>query len=147
LEAALRLTLPLPPGVNNQYITVGHKRVLSKEAAAWKKQAVAAVENAVSHDATLLDEIQDMQGTPLGVDFAFHFSSPRRRDLDGGLKIALDSICGALGLDDRDVVDIHLAKFIDPRNPRLEAEIAAIHDWEFDTRYVVLGDKGGAETP
>jgi crossover junction endodeoxyribonuclease RusA len=147
MEAALRLTLPLPPGVNNQYVTVGHKRVLSKEASAWKKQVAAAVENAVSHDAALLDEIQEMQGTPLGIDFAFHFPSPRRRDLDGGLKIALDSICGALGLDDRDVVDIHLAKFLDPLDPRLDAEIAAIHDWEFDTRYVVLGDREGAERP
>lgn len=147
MEAALRLTLPLPPGVNNQYVTVGHKRVLSKEASAWKKQVAAAVENAVSHDATLLEEIEQMQGTPLGVDLSFHFSSPRKRDLDGGLKIALDSVCGALGLDDRDIVDIHLAKFVDPLAPRLEADIAAIHDWQFDTRYVYLGDAEGAKTP
>ena len=52
-EAPVRLTLPLPPGVNNQYVTVSHKRVLSKEATAFKKQVMAAVENAVSHDAAL----------------------------------------------------------------------------------------------
>ncbi len=63
------------------------------------------------------------------------------------MKIALDSLCGALGLDDRDVVDIHLAKFIDPLAPRLEADIAAIRDWQFDTRYVYLGDEQGAEAP
>lgn len=140
----MRLTLPLPPGVNNQYVTVGHKRVLSKEAAAWKKIVAAAIEHAVSNDPDLLAEIEAMQGTPLGFDCGFYFPSPRRRDLDGGLKIALDSICGALGLDDRDVVDIHLAKFLDPRAPRLDAEIAAIHDWQFDTRYVVLAGAEGA---
>jgi crossover junction endodeoxyribonuclease RusA len=144
-EAPVRLTLPLPPGVNNQYVTVGHKRVLSKEASAFKKQVMAAVENAVSHDAALLEELEEMRDTPLGIDFGFHFPSPRRRDLDGGLKIALDSLCGALGLDDRDVVDIHLAKFVDPLAPRLEADIAAIHDWQFDTRYVYLGGEQGAE--
>ncbi len=142
----MRLTLPLPPGVNNQYVTVGHKRVLSKEATAFKKQVMAAVENAVSHDGALLDELEEMRETPLVVDFSFHFPSPRKRDLDGGLKIALDSICGALGLDDRDVVDIHLAKFLDPLAPRLEAEIAAVHDWQYDTRYVYLGDAEGGKT-
>ncbi len=70
----MRLTLPLPPGVNNQYVTVGHKRVLSKEASAFKKQVMAAVENAVSHDAALLEELEEMRDTPLGIDFGFHFS-------------------------------------------------------------------------
>lgn len=147
VEAVVRLTLPLPPGVNNQYVTVGHKRVLSREASAFKKQVMAAVENAVSHDGALLEEIETMRAIPLAVDFDFHFTSPRRRDLDGGLKIALDSLCAALGLDDRDVVDIHLAKYLDPLSPRLEAEIAAVHDWQYDTRYVYLGDAEGASTP
>jgi len=144
-EASVRLTLPLPPGVNNQYVTVGHKRVLSKEASAFKKQVMAAVENAVSHDAVLLEELEGMRGIPLGIDFGFYFLSPRRRDLDGGLKIALDSLCGALGLDDRDVVDIHLAKFLDPLAPRLDADIAAIHDWQYDTRYVYLGKESNEQ--
>jgi len=134
----VRLILPMPPSINSQYVTVGHKRVLSKEASAFKKQVAAAVENAVSHDAALLDELEVMRETPLAVDFLFYFPSPRKRDLDGGLKIALDSICGALGLDDRDVVDIHLAKFLDPLDPRLEADLAAVTNWQYDARYVLL---------
>ena len=47
----MRFILPLPPGVNNMYVSVGNKRVLSKEASAFKKQVAAAVENAVSHEA------------------------------------------------------------------------------------------------
>lgn len=134
----MRFILPLPPGVNNMYVTVGHKRVLSKEAAAFKKQVAAAVEDAVSHDATLLDELETMRETPLAIDFLFYFPSPRKRDLDGGLKIALDSVCGALGLDDRDIVDIHLAKYLDPIDPRLEADIAPVTDWQYDAKYVLL---------
>ncbi len=136
----MRFTLPLPPSINNQYVTVGHKRVLSREASAFKKQVAAAVENAVSHDAALLAELEEMRETPLGVDLLFYFASPRKRDLDGGLKIALDSICGALGLDDRDVVDLHLAKYLDPLNPRVELDIAAITDWQYDTKYVYIGE-------
>jgi hypothetical protein len=40
----------------------------------------------------------------------FFFETPLRRDLDGGLKIALDAICTALGVNDNRVVDIHLVK-------------------------------------
>ncbi len=136
----MRLILPMPPGVNNQYVSVGNRRVLSKEASAFKKQVAAAIENAISHDAALLDELETMRETPLAVDFLFYFPSPRKRDLDGGLKIALDSICGALSLDDRDVVDIHLAKFLDPLDPRLEADLVAVTDWQYDARYVLLDE-------
>lgn len=134
----MRFILPLPPGVNNMYVSVGNKRVLSKEASAFKKHVAAAIENAVSHDATLLDELETMRETPLGIDFLFYFPSPKKRDLDGGLKIALDGLCGALGLDDREVVDIHLAKYLDPIDPRLEADITPITDWQYDAKYVLL---------
>ena len=136
----MRLILPMPPSVNNQYVSVGNRRVLSKEASAFKKQVAAAIENAISHDAALLDELETMRETPLAVDFLFYFPSPRKRDLDGGLKIALDSICGALSLDDRDVVDIHLAKFLDPLDPRLEADLVAVTDWQYDARYILLDE-------
>ena len=35
----LSLVLPLPPGVNNQYVTVGKRRVLSKQAKAFHRDA------------------------------------------------------------------------------------------------------------
>jgi crossover junction endodeoxyribonuclease RusA len=36
------------------------------------------------------------------------------------------------------VVDIHLVKRIDPLRPRLEVELEAISDWQFDVEYYVI---------
>ncbi|MDQ3442940.1 MAG: RusA family crossover junction endodeoxyribonuclease, partial [Chloroflexota bacterium] len=78
----------------------------------------------------------------IGVYLTFYFETPMRRDLDGGLKIALDAMASGLGFDDRKVVDIHLTKRIDPLRPRLEVELETIADWQFDESYVYLGDEG-----
>ena len=80
-----------------------------------------------------------MQAGFLGLYLDFYFATPLKRDLDGGLKITQDALCEALGLDDRRVVDIHLVKRIDPLNPRVEVELEAIAEWEFDQQYVFLG--------
>jgi crossover junction endodeoxyribonuclease RusA len=63
-----------------------------------------------------------------------------KRDLDGGLKITQDAICEALGINDNRVVDIHLVKRIDPRNPRIEVQLETIpeEEWQFDEEYVYL---------
>jgi crossover junction endodeoxyribonuclease RusA len=141
---SLTLTLPLPPGVNNQYVTVGNRRVLSKEAQAFKRDVAklvarlrAAGDLAPATEAAFKDAF-------LGVYLTFYFETPNRRDLDGGLKIALDALCRALDLDDRSVVDLHLTKRIDPLHPHLDVELEAIPEWEFDRTYVYLGP-GDAE--
>ena len=138
----LRLTLPLPPGVNNQYVTVGRRRVLSRTAQAFHKEAAAAIELA-RRAGTVTPEIETALGqSPIGMMLGFFFETPHRRDLDGGLKIALDSLGRALGFDDRTVVDLHLSKRIDPLHPRLEVEIETIPGWEYDETFVYLGDRG-----
>jgi crossover junction endodeoxyribonuclease RusA len=68
----------------------------------------------------------------------FYFTTPLRRDLDGGLKITQDALCEGLGLNDNRVVDIHLSKHIDPLHPHLYVELEALADWQFDTEYVLL---------
>jgi crossover junction endodeoxyribonuclease RusA len=142
---SLRLTLPLPPGVNNQYVSVGRRRVLSEPAKAFKRDVKKIVERA-RLDGTITPHIESLYGRSLlGVYLVFYFETPLRRDLDGGLKIALDAVCGALGLDDRTVVDLHLTKQIDPLRPRLELELEAIADWSFDRSYVYLGNVGDGD--
>lgn len=137
---ALALTLPLPPGVNNQYVTVGRRRVLSKPAHTFNRDVAKAVERA-RREGVVLPSVEAALGDALlGVYLTFYFETPMRRDLDGGLKIALDALCRALGLDDRAVVDLHLSKRIDPLRPRLELELETIADWQFDRAYVYLGD-------
>lgn len=135
---AISLTLPLPPGINNQYLTVGRRRVLSKPAQAFKRDVrklieVARLKGTISAaDETIIRE------SLLGIYLTFHFETPFRRDLDGGLKIALDAVCTALGVDDRMVVDLHLTKQIDPLGPRLELELEVIEEWTFDPQYGLL---------
>jgi crossover junction endodeoxyribonuclease RusA len=68
----------------------------------------------------------------------FYFSTPLKRDLDGGLKITQDALCEGLGLNDNRVVDIHLIKHIDPLHPHLDVELEALPDWQFDKEYVLL---------
>ena len=129
-----QFALPLPPGVNNQYVTVNGRRVLSKEARRWKTQAtqlLARLALPPSFSATLRDGY-------LALFIDFYFETPLRRDLDGGLKIAQDVICQSLGIDDRRVVDIHLVKRIDPLHPRIEVELEALAEWAFEDERRVL---------
>lgn len=135
MSELIQLSLPLPPGVNNQYATVNGRRVLSPTARRWKRDAerlLARIELPPRFRA-ILDE-----GGYLALFIDFFFETPLRRDLDGGLKITQDVICGALGIDDRRVVDIHLVKRIDPLRPRIEVELEALADWVFDDQHRVL---------
>jgi len=134
----LRLTLPLPPSINSQYVTVGRRRVLSKEAKSFKTDVRKLINRLRTSGKIPVQTEAGLQGSLLGVYLTFHFETPYRRDLDGGLKIALDSLGEALGFDDRMVVDLHLIKQMDTLNPRLEVEIETIADWQFDPQYVVL---------
>ena len=68
----------------------------------------------------------------------FYFETPLRRDLDGGLKITQDALLDALKINDNRVVDIHLVKRIDPNKPRVEVELEAIPNWQFDDEYIYL---------
>jgi len=143
----LALTLPLPPGVNNQYVTVGRRRVLSKPAMGFKRDVDRIIERMMQLGAITEAHQKALAKSLLGVYLTFYFETPMRRDLDGGLKIALDAVCRALDLDDRTVVDLHLTKRIDPLHPRLELELEEIRDWSFDRSYVYLGEPSPDDEP
>lgn len=133
----VHFTLPLPPGVNHQYTRVGNRRVLSKEHRAFKR-TVRKNLGRLRVDDTLSDEfVHALKQGFVGLFLDFYFKTPLKRDLDGGLKIAQDAILDPLGVNDNRVVDIHLVKRIDPLRPRLEVELEAISDWQFDTQYYV----------
>jgi crossover junction endodeoxyribonuclease RusA len=135
----ITLTLPMPPSINQQYVVVGkRKRVLSKVARTWKKDATKAISMLRDRSTISPVEERELANNLLGVYMTFYFTTPMRRDLDGGLKIALDTIATNLGFDDRNVVDLHLTKQIDPLHPRLEVEIETIAEWTFDREYVLL---------
>lgn len=140
-QVTIRLVLPLPPGVNNQYVSAGNRRVLSKSAKAFKREVERLLLDHREKNRITTAQERTVKDAWIGVYLTFFFETPLRRDLDGGLKIALDAIASGLGFDDRRVVDIHLTKRIDPLRPRLEVELETIADWQFDEAYVYLGDE------
>jgi crossover junction endodeoxyribonuclease RusA len=140
--ASLRLVLPLPPGVNNQYATIGRKRVLSAGARSFNRD-VGKVVSTMRQRGGITPAIERaVASSLLGIYLVYFFETPHRRDLDGGLKITLDALGRALGFDDRAVVDLHLTKRIDPLRPRVEIDLETILDWEFDRTYQYLGEDG-----
>lgn len=137
-SVTVNLILSLPPGINSQYATVNGRRVLSEEARKWKREVAKQVERLEDSD-RLTDEMQrTLVKGYLSVFLDFYFTTPHKRDLDGGLKITLDAVCEALGLNDNRVVDIHLIKKIDPLDPRLEVTLESVADWQFDTEYTYI---------
>jgi crossover junction endodeoxyribonuclease RusA len=137
-HALLRLTLPLPPGINEQYATVNGHRVSSVVARRFKQQ-VRATLRSLQQRGLLHDDVCDtLRQNYLSLFLDFFFTTPLKRDLDGGLKITQDALCEGLGLNDNRVVDIHLTKHIDPLRPRLYVELEAISEWKFDREYILL---------
>ncbi len=137
----VRFTLPLPPSINRQYTQAGNRRVLSKEHHSFKRRVKRHIHR-LRVDGVLTDDfIAALAGGWVGLFLDFYFETPLRRDLDGGLKIIQDAMLEALGINDNRVVDIHLLKRIAPTNPRVEVELEAIPDWQFDDQYVYLGEE------
>jgi crossover junction endodeoxyribonuclease RusA len=136
----LRVVLPLPPGVNNQYVSVGRRRVLSAPAKAFYRDVGKFMAGLRTRGELSAESERALGVSHLGVYLEYFFETPAKRDLDGGLKITLDALGQSLGFDDRAVVDLHLTKRIDPLRPRVEVEIETIADWQFDQTYQYLGD-------
>jgi crossover junction endodeoxyribonuclease RusA len=134
-----QIVLPLPPGVNNQYISVGRRRVLSAPAKSFNRDVAKLIAAQRTSGQLSAVTVQALANSLLGVYLVFFFQTPHRRDLDGGLKICLDALARSIGFDDRAVVDLHLSKKIDPLHPRVEVEIETISAWEFDQTYLYLG--------
>jgi crossover junction endodeoxyribonuclease RusA len=142
---SIRLILPLPPGVNNQYVSVGRRRVLSAPAKAFNRDVAKTISSLRAKGALSPAAEEALAATLLGVYLVYYFETPHKRDLDGGLKITLDALGRALGFDDRAVVDLHLCKRIDPLHPRVEVDLETILDWEFDRTYWYLGEQSAED--
>ena len=135
----LHLTLPIPPGINEQYATINGHRVSTAVARRFKKDVKNKLV-ALEREGVLHEELRErLRRGYLSLLLAFYFETPLKRDLDGGLKITQDALCEGLGLNDNRVVSIHLLKYIDPLHPHLDVELEALNDWHFDEEYVVLG--------
>jgi crossover junction endodeoxyribonuclease RusA len=122
----LALVLPLPPSINHQYATVHGRRVLSRAGRDFKLLVAEAVQNRLDQHDDAAAVVAVFQRHYLSLTIIFYFATALRRDLDGGLKIAQDALCEALGTNDNLVVEIRLSKRVDRQNPRIEVFLAAL---------------------
>jgi crossover junction endodeoxyribonuclease RusA len=120
----LALVLPLPPSINHQYATVQGRRVLSRAGREFKRLVVEEVEEWLDTHPHV--DVTLFQQHYLALTLMFYFMSALRRDLDGGLKIAQDALCEALGVNDNLVIEIHLSKRVDRHSPRMEVQLTAL---------------------
>lgn len=149
--ATIRFRLPLPPSANALYSTVKSgsrgstrtRRVSSSAARDFRRAALPALDlldGSGAYDATL----ELARSAFWGIAIAAYFASPRRRDLDDVLKLAIDVICDGLRLSDNRLVDLHASKYLAPLDPHVEVEIEALVDWSFgDERLVLRPDATG----
>src|SRR5256885_11819237 len=134
----LSAVLPLPPGVNNLYVSVNGRRVLSREGRRFKADVRARLDDMGAEGQLSAETLAALRSGYLSLFIDFYFPTPLKRDLDGGLKITQDALCEGLALNDNRVVDIHLTKHIDPLHPHLYVELEAIPEWQFDKEYILL---------
>ena len=121
---SIELTLPVPPSVNHQYATVNGRRLLSAKGRAYKDLVGQQILVALAHSPYRGTLRSMLRQANLALSINFFFASALRRDTDGGLKIAQDALCEGLGLNDNRVVEIHLYRFQDRNNPRMDIRLS-----------------------
>jgi crossover junction endodeoxyribonuclease RusA len=126
--AELALVLPVPPSVNHQYASVNGRRVLSRAGRDFKALVADEVEAWRDREGISNETLALFGQHYLFLTITFYFTSALRRDLDGGLKIAQDALCEALGVNDNLVVEIHLRKRIDRQCPRIDVVLQALSE-------------------
>src|SRR5947209_15683947 len=91
--SCITLTLPLPPSINEQYATVNGHRVTTAPARRFKQQVRSTLRSLHLQD----DLLAHFRQCYLALFLDFYFTTPLKRDLDGGLKITQDALCEGLG--------------------------------------------------
>lgn len=123
---SLTLSLPVPPSINHQYATVNGRRLLSSAGRSYKSTVAQQTVVALARSPHKESLLRVLRSSDLTLAIHFYFALPLRRDVDGGLKIAQDALCEALGLNDNRVVEIHLYKSRDAHHPRIEMTLGAL---------------------
>ena len=121
--STLFVVLPLPPSINHQYATVNGRRVLSSTGRKYKTAVGKHLSAVLRQSPYRADFLERLETHTLSLSLRFFFKSALRRDLDGGLKIAQDAICQAIGLNDNRITAIHLLKELDAERPRMECTL------------------------
>lgn len=108
-----QLTLPWPPSVNHYYLRLSNGRlILSPEGRAFRDEAKYRANQAVDY---IFHMAVGMQ-----VDL---YRPTKHGDIDNPLKACLDSLIGIAYDDDKQVTELHVYRYDDKDNPRVEVTI------------------------
>jgi crossover junction endodeoxyribonuclease RusA len=132
-EVFFSATLPVPPGINQSYKSflnpeTGKSAFAGTSAARkFKKAAAKQLAKAMANKA-VVEHIQAAKRKriqiPLEVTLYFYFEHMWMRDIDSGLKAAIDAVFKHLKLNDNLIVDLHIKKRMDKADPRVQIEIS-----------------------
>lgn len=111
----MRLRLPYPPLGNRAIRVVSGRAVKSRQSRAYQL--------AVRMRALTAGHRRPLEG-PVVVSIAA-YRPWRRGDLDGVLKVTLDALQGVAYVNDKQIVELHAARFDDPLDPRLMVTVEA----------------------
>jgi crossover junction endodeoxyribonuclease RusA len=112
----IRLTLPLAPLLNRYYRKYRNMITISAEGQTFKAE-VASI--------CLKAGLKPLEGDVMVR--ARIYRKMRKGDIDGYAKATLDSLQGFAYIDDKQVIELHLIRDDDKRNPRIEIEICQTH--------------------
>lgn len=108
-----QLTLPWPPSINHYYLRLSNGRlILSPEGRAFRDEAKYRANQAVDYTFHMAVGMQ--------VDL---YRPSKHGDIDNNLKACLDSLIGIAYDDDKQVTELHVYRYDDKDNPRVEVTI------------------------
>ncbi len=106
------LTLPYPPLLNHYLRRSAHGVYQTPEAAAYKEEAAYTAR---------LAGLEPLEGA---IVVAMDVYRPRKRgDIDAPIKLPLDALNRIAWEDDSQIVELHIHRFDDKHNPRIELSI------------------------
>lgn len=119
----MKITLPFPPSANRYWRT----RVAFKGARPYVQTYVSAEAKEYKHEVRLL-AMAARQPLLHGRLIVFmDFYRPRKSgDLDNRVKVVLDALQSIVYCDDKQIVELHLRRFDDKNDPRVELRIEEI---------------------
>lgn len=111
------LILPYPPSANRNSRIGNNRAYTPANVTAYKLECGWCAQAQVT------------AGMPFAgaVSLTLRFYRPRRSgDLDNRIKIVQDALNGIAWVDDKQICELHVYRFEDKRNPRVEAEISEV---------------------
>lgn len=124
----------VPPGINAFYKSFTNKKTGKSafagtaEARKFKREAAKQLKQTARVDRQVVEHIQAEydkdRHVPLVATIHFYFEYMWVRDIDGGIKAAIDAAFRHLKLNDNLIIDLHIKKRMDKLDPRVEISLS-----------------------